>query len=306
MTRFAASAVLAVVTMTTPLSAQPEYCRNPTVRRSARVAAATGAVAGNVALFAYFKHVWWSGEKAEGGFRFENDWDQEFRDQDKLGHAYGGYHLARFGRDLLIASCVSRDRAAWLAAAYATAFQLQIEIWDGTQAKYGFSTGDLLFNALGAGYFIGQHFNPALTALKPTISYWPTDAMDACRRDATKCGELRGTLDYAGQTYWISADVERLLPPSLKRAWPGILRLSLGHSVTDWIVVEGSAGCPLGSVQCVRRARRKFVLSLDLDAEKLPGNHPLWRRIKHDLSYYRLPAPALVLTPDLRFEGWYK
>lgn len=304
--KFTAAVFGAILFTTSQLSAQPGYCRDAGARRAARVTVGSTAVAGNVALFLYFKNAWWSGEKSADGFTFRNDWDQEFRDQDKLGHSFGGYHLARMGRDLLIGGCVSRDRAATLAFLYATAFQLQIELWDATQAKYGFSTGDLLFNTIGATYMLAQHHNPGLASFKPTISYWPTDAMDACRNDASKCGELRGTLDYAGQTYWISTDVDALLPEKMKRAWPGILRFSVGHSITDWIVAEGTTGCPPGSIQCVRRAQRKIVLSLDLDAEKLPGNHPVWRRIKHELSYIRFPAPAIILTPDVRVEGWYR
>lgn len=304
--KVAAAAIFLLAVSTSQLPAQPQYCQSTPARRAARVVVGTVGVAGNVGLYLYFKQVWWSGEKAANGFKFQSDWDQEFRDQDKLGHAWGGYHLARVGRDLLIAGCVSRDRAATMAFLYAAAFQLQIEIWDGTQAKYGFSTGDLLFNTIGAAYMLAQHRQPRFAPFKPTISYWPTDAMRACRRDAATCGELRSTLDYAGQTYWISTDVDALLPSTMKRAWPGILRLSVGHSITDWIIAPGASGCPPGTIQCIRRAQRKIVLSLDLDPEKLPGNHPLWRRLKHELSYIHLPSPALVLTPDVRLEAWYR
>jgi hypothetical protein len=296
--------LLGAILPTTAL-AQPEYCERETPRKVARAAAASAAIGGNVVLLIYFKNVWWSGERADR-FRFINDFDQEFRDQDKLGHAYGGYHLGRIGRDLLIAGCVSENRAAWLSFLYATAFQLQIEIWDATQDKYGFSPGDLLFNTVGATYALAQHYHPSLRHIKPTISYSPSRAMKACRRDQATCGELRTTLDYSGQTYWISADVDGMLPERLKSAWPGILRLSLGHSITEWIVPGGDPGCAPSLGQCVRRAQRKIVLSLDLDASKLPGSHPVWKRIKNELSYIRLPAPALVLTPDLKVDAWYR
>jgi len=60
------------------------------------------------------------------------------------------------------------------------------------------------------------------------------------------------------------------------------------HSVTDWVNPE--TGHTAG--------RRNFMLSLDFDPEKLPGNAPLWKSIKHTLSY-TLPPPALELTPAL-------
>ena len=109
--------------------------------------------------------------------------------------------------------------------------------------------------------------------------------------------ELRPSLDYSGQTYWFSADMEQLLPDGAKQYWPSFIRFSVGHSVTDWINPETGAA---------QRAKRKILLSLDFDPEKLPGNAPLWRTIKHTLSYYHFPAPALELTPALHLSPWYR
>jgi hypothetical protein len=67
--------------------------------------------------------------------------------------------------------------------------------------------------------------------------------------------------------------------------------------VTDWI--NPATGYP-------RRGQHEIVLSLDLDPTKLPGNHPVWREIKLQLSYYHFPAPALVLTPKVRGVAWYR
>ena len=56
----------------------------------------------------------------------------------------------------------------------------------------------------------------------------------------------------------------------------------------------------------VQTAQRKIILSLDFDPDKLPGQWPLWRSVKRTLSYYRFPAPALELTPKLKFDSWYR
>lgn len=268
------------------------YCKPESLGQSERRAlAAATFVAGNGGLYLYFKKAWWSGEKAPKFF-FQPDWDLNFRDQDKFGHFLGGYHLARVGDALLRASCVSEPKAIALAAAYATLFQLQIEVFDGRFAKYGFSYADVLANTTGMGLAVAQHFHPALRAYKPTISYWQTEAL----RNG-KNGELRPSLDYSGQTYWISTDVNAVLPDSKKKYWPAIIRVSVGHSITDWI--DPATGASI-------RAQRKILLSLDLDADKLPGNNPAWNRVKHTLSYIRFPAPALQLTPDLKIIGVYR
>jgi len=252
-------------------------------------------VAGNGILYSYFKRAWWSGERADHFF-FHADWDEDFRDQDKLGHALGGYHLARFGKAFLRSACMSNTKAIAWSAAYAAVFQLQIEVYDGFYKKYGFSYADLLANTTGTALAVLHETHPKTRAIKPTISYWPSKA----QRNADNLppgSEIRPSLDYSGQTYWFSADVDALLPDRAKPFWPGFLRVSAGHSITDWIdPVTGAS----------KRAQRKLLLTIDFDAEKLPGDNHIWKTVKRQLGYIHLPSPALQITPDTKFIGWYK
>ena len=111
------------------------------------------------------------------------------------------------------------------------------------------------------------------------------------------CAELRPPVDYAGQTYWASIAGAALLPEAQRRRWPGIVRLSVGRSITDWVD-------PV--TQRTQKASNLLVLSLDLDAEKLPGDNAVWRQVKHQLSYYRFPAPAIVIGPGGGARAWYR
>lgn len=265
--------------------------RNEIALRRAGVAAAF--VAGNGALYSYFKRAWWSGERADHFF-FHADWDEDFRDQDKFGHAFGGYHLARIGNAFLRSTCISKSKAIAWSAAYAAVFQIQIEVYDGFYRKYGFSYADLLANTAGTALAVLHETHPATRAIKPTISYSKSAAM----RNADNIpGELRPSLDYSGQTYWLSANIHDLLPPESKRYWPALVRVSVGHSITDWIDPKTGANI---------RAQRKILLSLDIDAEKLPGENRIWKTFKRQVGYIRLPAPALQITPTTEFIGWYK
>jgi hypothetical protein len=260
-----------------------------------RTGVASAFVGVNAYLYHYFKQAWWSGERAPHFF-FQADWDQEFRDQDKFGHMFGGYHLTRVGHAGLRAACVSPKKAIIWSAAYAALFQLQIEIFDGQFKKYGFSYADMIANTTGQALAVMQEIHPGLKAIKPTVSYHRTLAMRNSA-NGTIVSELRPSLDYSGQTYWFSADVNRLLPDDAKQYWPDFIRFSVGHSITDWVDPQTGAAI---------RAKRKIVLSLDFDPEKLPGNAPWWRSIKHTLSYYHFPAPALELTPALHLSPWYR
>ena len=264
----------------------------PSQVTAARAGVGTAFIGGNAYLYHYFKKAWWSGERAPHFF-FHSDWDQEFRDQDKFGHLLGGFHLARIGYAGLREACVGEKKAIFWSAAYAAAFQLQIEIFDGQFKKYGFSYADMIANTAGQTLAVMQELHPRLRAIKPTFSYHETRAL----KNSANTSELRPSLDYSGQTYWFSADMNELLPDVAKPYWPSFIRLSAGHSVTDWVNPE------TGFTQ---RAKRKIILSLDFDPEKLPGNAPLWKSIKHTLSYYHFPAPALELTPTLHLSPWYR
>jgi hypothetical protein len=260
-----------------------------------RAGVGTAFVAGNAYLWHYFKKAWWSGEKAPHLF-FHADWDLEFRDQDKFGHMFGGYHLTRIGHDALKYACVSEKKAQLISAGYALFFQTQIELFDGHYKKYGFSYADELANATGMVFSVAQDRHPWLKAIKPTMSYHQTASLRNANR-GQYVTELRPSLDYSGQTYWFSTDVHALLPDDKKQFWPAPLRLSVGHSVTDWISsVDGHS----------MRAKRRILISLDLDPEKLPGDNHLWKEIKHQLSYYHFPAPALQLTPSWNGIAWYR
>ncbi len=273
----------------------PSCPLTPSQLNAVRAGVGSAFVGGNAYLYHYFKKAWWSGTRAPHFF-FHADWDQEFRDQDKFGHMFGGFHLARVGYAGLREACVSDKKAIFWSAAYAAAFQLQIEIFDGQFKKYGFSYADMIANTAGQTLAVMQELHPGLRAIKPTFSYHRTRALLNTENGVIQ-SELRPSLDYSGQTYWFSLDVDRLLPADAKQYWPSFIRVSAGHSVTDWVSPE--TGSPM-------RAKRKLLLSLDFDPEKLPGNAPLWRTIKHTLSYYHFPAPALELTPKLHLSPWYR
>ena len=264
----------------------------PTQKTVRRVAVGGTFVAANVALQQYFKKAWWSGEKRD--FWTNHDWRQPFREHDKAGHMYGGFHITRYGTDLLVFACVPRSKAVWYAASYAAAYQLQIELWDAKQAMYGFSPPDLIFNTLGAALGVATSRREDGSSLRPAMSYHKSKARKlgvGINRD------MRLTTDYTGQTYWMSVNPRNVLNEQAGRMWPKMLRVSAGYGITNWRDPYTAEN---------RFAHRKFLLSVDLDPEQLPGSHPVLKRIKREMSYYRFPAPALQLTPSFKGVKWYR
>jgi hypothetical protein len=189
---------------------------------------------------------------------------------------------------------MSNTKAIAWSAAYAAVFQLQIEIYDGFYKKYGFSYADLLANTTGTVLAVLHETHPKTKAIRPLISYHKSAAM----RNADNIpGELRPSLDYSGQTYWLAFNPYDMMEPDTRKWWMGILRVSVGHSITDWIDPQTGANM---------RAQRKILLTIDIDAEKLPGDNRIWKTVKRQIGYIHLPSPALQISPDTEVIGWYK
>jgi len=194
-------------------------------------------------------------------------------------HGLGSYHMARNLGGMGCLSATSRRLGALRGAGAALALGVAKEVSDGWYN--GFSRVDLAVDAMGAGYAVAQAYVPALRHLTPTFSVAPAAF--------TGAQGMRGALtNYANQTVWLSASVHDMLPTSLAKAWPAPVRVSLGRRAYG------------------HGATSDYVLGLDLDAERLPGSNPVWRRVKHVLHEVRLPGPALVMRADgVRSVGLY-
>ncbi len=186
-------------------------------------------------------------------------------------HALGSYHLARTAVNATCADRASRVRAAWTSASVALAIGAMKEVADGYYN--GFSAVDLGVDAMGAGYAVAQAYLPVLEKITPSFSVAP-------RALLSTRGPRGALVDYANQTVWLSANVRDLLPTAAAKVWPSPVRLSVGRRAFGGTTPS------------------EYVVGLDLDAARLPGNHPAWVRIKNVLHSVRLPGPALVMSSN--------
>jgi hypothetical protein len=186
-------------------------------------------------------------------------------------HALGSYHLARTAVNATCADRASRVRAAWTSASVALAIGAMKEVADGYYN--GFSAVDLGVDAMGAGYAVAQAYLPVLEKITPSFSVAP-------RALLSTRGPRGALVDYANQPVWLSANVRDLLPTAAAKAWPSPVRLSVGRRAFGGTTPS------------------EYVVGLDLDAARLPGNHPAWVRIKNVLHSVRLPGPALVMSSN--------
>lgn len=245
----------------------------------------TAIVGTAVAALAYQLHTvqssWWTGNEQ---FGFIEDWDFAYQ-ADKVGHLYSGYLASYVAHEAFLVSGVSRNTSIWAGGAIGLLYQTYVETYDGWNfPNWGFSFSDEYFNTLGAGLFVAQHYVPFLQNFQPKWQYIPaTKTGERPRNNATTDGNFID--DYNSNTFWMSINVDNMLPASLEGYWPDWLMLSVGY---------GARNIETGHDD--ERARR-VMIGLDYNfVEMLPDGPDSWNWVKQSLNLFKFPAPTLEFS----------
>lgn len=229
----------------------------------------------------WLNNLWWKGTPADFHVNFAQDWTYALG-ADKVGHAYFAATSATVIAGSLRWSGLDTATSLWWGSSIALAYQTYNEVRDGFSQTYGFSPGDMAGNLLGAAWPLAQHYVPELQALTFQISFSPSEPF--------RNGFYNAIIDdYESTTHWLSVDVYQLLPPTAQAWYPEYINLALGHSVRGLV---GSS-----------TPQHVFVLSLDWNLKRLPFL-PDWLRSAFEyLHMYHLPAPAVEISPNMRWVG---
>ncbi len=229
-----------------------------------------------------------------------DDWST-YVQQDKLGHVWATWHLTRavgaYGRW----AGLSDGQAALFGGVVSTLFQTQIEVYDGFSSVYGASRTDLLANVVGGMVGGVQVAFPERTGwFAGKYSYHRSPYYD---EQANLFGNA--IKDYDGISFWLSVRPGELLRGRAREVWPGWLGLAVGYSGTN-LAHPYSGWAPGGEADGgpAFEHRRQLFIGPDLDlihwaAARAPEP---WRTVLGLFEFLRLPAPALQLTPEVR---WY-
>ncbi len=234
-----------------------------------------------------------------------DDWF-EWKQQDKLGHLLVSWQIAKgigaYGRW----SGLSRTQSALFGGAVSALFMSQIEVFDGHSVNEdGASRTDLLANA--AGGFLGslQVAYPEKLdwfAMKYSYHRSPYYGNPYTGPAGNGLGSYVGNAikDYDGISYWLVLRPDELLNERYAERWPDWLGLAVGHSATG-------LGFPKSGGNGFPEHRRQLFIGPDIDVlrseflEEWDVPKPL-RAVADVLSFLRVPAPALQLTPEVK---WY-
>ncbi|MBU4486365.1 MAG: YfiM family protein [Candidatus Delongbacteria bacterium] len=234
------------------------------------------------------KNAWWSGESVP--FHFDTGADLKYaKNLDKAGHFFGGYLVQDMYYNSLTWSGVSKRNAVIWSTGLSVFVQIMIDIKDAYSPLWGFSVWDVASGSLGAGYGALQRIYPVLENYDFKFSYYyREDGFPSIEAEENRKLFLEDFVeDYPNQTYWLTANLNGMLPQSRRGFIPDYLGLALGLSVDDKIGNENSGSYEL-------------YLSLDLDLEKIvePLNNKVISSIAHYLNFIKVPAPTLRLYPS--------
>lgn len=272
--------ILVVITLgTAPVSAQ----QSDSINQKKLNQLIIGTTAGYTLTMVGLSEIWYS-EFDKQSFRFFND-SKEWYQMDKLGHFYGAFQLSEVSSNALARTGVSKRKAQRIGAIASFAMMSSIEIFDGYSAGYGASVSDLIANAAGASFYIGQQLIWDETRIYPKFSFHTTHL--ANQRPSVLGSNFSEKLikDYNGQTYWLSVDVDKFIK------FPKWLNLALGHGAHDFLYASKGANLTNGFTPY-----RQFYFSLDFDLTAIPTQSKALKSLLYIVNMIKLPSPTLEFS----------
>jgi uncharacterized protein YfiM (DUF2279 family) len=236
----------------------------------------------------------WYKNYPQRNFHLKNDYNQ-WKQMDKVGHFMTSYYGGKLGMDALNWAGVSKKNQLIYGAGIGFVFLSAVEILDGFSEEWGASTSDVIANAAGTGFLIGQELLWKEQRISVKYSFHQTNF--AKQRPAI-LGEnyFQQTLkDYNGQTYWLSANIWSFNKKSTIPKW---LNIALGY---------GAEGMLYGNTttSTVNIPYRQFYLSLDVDLTKIKTNSEFLKSVFSVVNFIKIPAPTLEINTKGRVRFHY-
>ncbi len=257
----------------------------------------------------------WYKDYPISSFHTFNDWG-EWQHMDKVGHFTQAWIESYNGFNGALWTGMKRRNAMWTGAALGTALQLTVEVMDGFSENWGFSWGDIAFNTLGTGFFIGQEllwqeqrFKLKVSSNPPTYTDETILSADGNARSSPKIraeylyggsGVVAFFKDYNAQTYWLSGNVHSFLKDKKNSRFPKWLNIAVGYGAENMYGGYGNAWTEGDHTftldDAIYPRYKQFYLSFDVDLSKLPVKNPFARLALGLLNWVKIPAPALEMN----------
>ncbi|MFN3307336.1 MAG: DUF2279 domain-containing protein, partial [Candidatus Kapaibacteriota bacterium] len=153
--------------------------------------------------------------KNRGDFHFAEDGKYAMY-IDKAGHFYGTFLSSYVLSQSLIECGFSYDMASALGGLLGLCYTTYVEILDGYSKDWGFCPSDFYADVAGALYFLAYSKIPFLQNFTPKFMYFPPHWFNAhSRKPSTMFID-----DYSAHTFWLSVNLNNLLPKDARNYIP--------------------------------------------------------------------------------------
>jgi hypothetical protein len=226
----------------------------------------------------------WYSQYDKQSFRFFND-AHEWKQMDKLGHFYSAFQLTSISSATLQWSGVAKKKSDVAGAITSFAVMSSIEVLDGFSSGYGASASDLLANAAGSGFYLGQQLLWKEVRIYPKFSFHRT-AYAPQRPNVLGRGIFEEIIkDYNGQTYWLSADMNKFL------RFPKWLNLAVGYGAEGMLYANDAS-----NINQNLTPYRQYFIGIDFDLTAIKSRHKFVTTLLYVANMIKLPAPTLEIS----------
>jgi len=236
------------------------------------------------ATLAGLSHMWYS-ESESQSFRFFND-NAEWKQIDKFGHFFSSFYVS-YGTSRALQWCnMPPKKSDVIGSLVGFGVMLPIEILDGFSDAYGASSGDLIANAAGAAFYLGQTSLWHEVRIYPKFSFHQTEY--AGFRPDLLGHDLSSQImkDYNGQTYWLSVDMDKFMK------FPKWLNLAAGYGAEGMVYARDHQNIEKG----YPKPYRQLYLSIDFDLRAIKSRSKVVNTLIFFASMIKIPAPALEFS----------
>ncbi len=241
-----------------------------------------------VGSYIYVQNSWWSEQSSD--FHFDDGSDLRYaKNIDKGGHFFGGIIVADLFHSNLKWAGISEKKAFWYGASMASFVQLGIEMKDAYAPYWGFSLWDFGAGTLGALVPFAEHYWKPMEYIDFKFSYYKRSNhywdLGIEQKPWAPPHPHAYHDDYVNQTYWLT--VYPLKNHSID------IGISLGIGLDDTQY--------LNEYNSKDGGNNELYIALDYDLKRVlkRWNSPTAKRIKHWINYFKIPAPAIRISPSI-------
>lgn len=266
----------------------------PAVNKKRLRAFTITSIAGYSAALTGLNYLWYKDSNRES-FHFFND-NAEWKQVDKIGHFYSAFYLSYGTSRGLQWSRMPARKADLIGALAGFAVLVPVEIFDGFSDEYGASTGDLIADAAGAAFYLGQTRLWNEVRIYPKFSFHRTGY--APQRPDLLGEGLSGEIlkDYNGQTYWFSADMDKFM------RFPKWLNIAVGYGAQGMLYARDNQNIAAGYAP----PYRQYYLALDFDLSAIKTRSKVVKTLIFIANMVKLPAPTVEFSSHgTRFHAFY-